>query len=200
MIKAGISIIDLVIVISLIIAVYKGYERGFIEEFVKILGILIGLIVGTKYMSNVSHYIVEATKIAPILATVFSFILIFVSMVYLFKYISGKIKAATNYTVALGGIDKIAGGILGLAKGAIIISLITIALSFANVFDYTKPIISESQLFEPMKEVAPTVYDAVKVFVPNSKSFVTEFKKNFSGVSINNMTNETQQFIQTLEE
>ena len=199
MIKAGISIIDLVIVISLIITVYKGYERGFIEEFVKILGILVGLIVGTKYMSSMSHYIVEATKIAPILATVFSFILIFVGMVYLFKYVSGKIKTATNYTVALGGIDKIAGGILGLAKGAIIISLIIIAFSFANVFDYTKQIISESKLFEPMQKVAPSIYDAVKVFIPNSNSFLTEFRKNFSGVPVDSMTIETQQFINSLQ-
>ena len=125
MIKSGISYIDLGILFVLLFFLYKGYARGFTEEFMRIFGTLVSLIVAIRYMSDLSKIIIGATSISPIVAIVLSFAALFFITIYGFKFITDKLKKAINFSVALGGVDKIVGGVLGCAKGAIFISLIT---------------------------------------------------------------------------
>ena len=199
MITCGISYIDLAIVFGLLIFIYKGYERGFTEEFMRILGTLVSLILAIRYMSDVSRVIIGATNMSPIIAVVISFVIIFFAVIYLFKFITERLKKAISFSVALGSADKVVGGALGLAKGAILISLVTILLSFFSFSDVLKRHFTESALFKPMQRIAPLAYDAFKVFVPRPKSFILEFEENFSGVSKYKRAKESQEFIESLK-
>lgn len=193
--KGGISYIDLAIVAFLLIFIFRGYKRGFTEEFMRILGTLIGLIVAIRYMSDVSHFILGAIDIPLILAIIISYAVLFFATIFMFKFITEKLKKAISFSIALGGIDKIVGGALGLLKGAIIISLITILLSMFNLSDFSKRHISQSALFNPMRKIAPLVYDVVKIFVPHPKSFLSEFEENLSGFSLEKRGQEAEAFI-----
>jgi len=130
MLKSGISYIDLGIVITLIVFIYKGFARGFTAELMRILGTIIGLVLAVRYMSNVSKVIVGGLSVTPTVAVVISFAAIFIGIILLFKYISDKLKKAISFSMALGNADKIVGGAMGLAKGAIVVSLVTILISF----------------------------------------------------------------------
>lgn len=199
MIKSGISYIDLAIVIILVFFLFKGYKRGFLDELRLTIGTLVSLFAAIRYMSDLSRLILGAIDIYPIIAVVISFTVIFVGGTYVFKFITDKLKKIINVTVPLGGtINNVIGAAFGLAKGAIIISLITILLSFVNIFDFSKRHITESQLFEPMQQIAPLVYETIKVLVPRSKTFLTEFEENYSGVSMNKREKATDNFIESL--
>ena len=183
MTKTGISYIDLAIVIILLIFLYKGFARGFTEEFMRIVGTLISLIVAIKLMSNLTRILTDNTNTPPIIATIISFTIIFVLTVFLFRFITDKLKKAISFSVVLGGADKIVGGAIGLLKGAIIVSLVTILLSIFSFSDSINRHITGSLLFDPMRRIAPLVFDTIKVFAPDPKPFITEFKENFSGIS-----------------
>jgi len=178
----GISTIDLGIVIILFVFLIYGYKRGFTVEIMRIIGTMVALMASTKLMSNVSGYLIQL-EIPPIASSIISFITIFAAVVLGFKYLSTHLKKAISFSVILGGADKLVGGVLGLLKGSIVVSLITILISVFSFSDVINRHIIQSQLFNPMRRVAPLVYDAFKVLVPGKQPFVYEFEENFSKIS-----------------
>ncbi len=196
---SGLPYIDLAIAASLIFFLYKGFQRGFTQEFMRTLGTIVSLFVAIRYMSNISLIIIGKANLQPILAIVISFILLFVLTIYVFKLVADMLSKAISFSVALGNADKVVGGIFGLAKGAIIISLVIILLSFLNVSDFTRRHVSESSLFKPMQNIAPLAYNALKVFAPRHKPFLAEFEENFSGVSKYKKGKTVQKYIESLK-
>jgi membrane protein required for colicin V production len=192
----GISYLDLIIVIGLIIFLIRGFKRGFTEEFIQMLGTVVSLILATRYMSNLSHYLVDPVGIPTIGAIVIAFAVIFLVTFFTFRYLATQMRKAVNVSVALGGIDKIVGAAFGLAKGAIFISLFVILLSFFEIFPFVSRYTNNSALYHPMRRVAPLAYDALKVFVPQSKPFITELKDTTSGISYDKQGETTRKMLE----
>lgn len=192
----GISYLDLIIVIALIFFLVRGFKRGFTEEFIQMLGTVVSLILAIRYMSDISHYLINPVGIPTIGAIVVAFASIFLVSFFTFRYLATSMRKAVNVSVALGGLDKIVGGAFGLTKGAIFISLFVILLSLFEVFPFVSRYTSNSALYNPMRQVAPLAYDALKVFVPQSKPFFEELKDNTSGVSIPKQGNTTQKMLE----
>lgn len=164
MLRATIAIIDLLIIAALSFFIYKGYKNGFVTEFSRVFGTMIGLIVAIRYMSNLVIPIYGATNISPIFITILCFIVIFTAVVLGFKYLSTKFLQAIKFSVSLGNMDRVAGIAFGLAKGAIIVSLCTVLISLAT---FSRPIrdeINQSLLFDPMRNVLPLAYSTAKLF------------------------------------
>ncbi|MBD3291201.1 hypothetical protein GF337_20535 [candidate division KSB1 bacterium] len=192
----GISYLDLIIVIALIVFLVRGFRRGFTEELTKILGTAVGLILAIRYMSDLAKYLINPVGIPPIGAIVVAFAVLFLGSVYLFHYIATRLRKAINISVALGGIDKIMGGALGLAKGAIIISLFVILLSLFDFLPFVSRYTNNSQLYNPMRRIAPLAYETLKVFVPRSKPFLVELEENLEGVSTYKRGESTEELLE----
>jgi membrane protein required for colicin V production len=193
--ESGIPYIDLIIVVALLFFVYKGFQRGFVEEFLRIFGTLVALFFAIRYMSDISKIIIGAVDLPPTAAIIVAFSGIFVLLIYVFKHINKTLKKAIKFSL-FENLDKILGGALGLFKGAIIISLITMLLSLFSFSPVVKRHISQSQLFDPMRQIAPLAYSALITFVPNSKSFIDEFDENFYGISNDKKGEQTNNFIE----
>lgn len=192
----GIPYLDLMIVVVLVIFIIRGFNRGFTEELIRIIGTIVSLILAIKFMSNVSQYLIKPVGLPPIAAIIIAFIILFIPSIFLFKYIATKIKEALKFSVALGGADKIFGGALGLFKGAIVVSLVTIFISIFSFTPFIRRHITQSALFDPMRRVAPLAYETFKVFMPHSNSFFDELEENVSGVSIYNRGDSTDRLIE----
>ncbi len=192
----GISYLDLIIVIALIFFLAKGFKRGFTEEFIQMLGTVVSLILAVRYMSDISRYLINPVGIPTIGAIVIAFASIFIASFFTFRFLATKMRKAVNVSVALGSLDKIVGGAFGLAKGAIFTSLFVIVLSLFEILPFVSRYTNNSALYHPMRRVAPLAYDALKVFVPQSKPFIAELKDNTSGVSINKQGETTQKVIE----
>ena len=183
MTNSGISYIDIAIVAILAFFIFRGFKRGFTEELMRFLGISIGLAIAIKFMDTVSINLVKHVNLPPVTAMITSFSSLFLGTIFLFKFFSKHIKKIFSFSVLLGGADKAVGGAIGFAKGAIIVSLITILISIFNFSDVIKSHVSHSQLFNPMRQVAPFAYSIFKVIIPHSEGFITELEENFSGIS-----------------
>lgn len=182
MTNGGLSYFDIAVVIILIVLVIKGYKSGFTEELMRIIGTVVSLLLAVKFMSNLSLPIVGATNIPPTIATIIACASIFTFSLLCFRFITEKMKKAINFSVFLGKADKALGGALGLFKGAIIISLITFLLSIFSFSDSFQKYMSGSLLYDPMRRIAPMVYDFLKAVMPEKRPFSVEFEENFSGI------------------
>lgn len=182
MTEASIAIIDLAIIIILAFFIYKGYKNGFTTEFMRAFGTIVSFIVAIRYMSNLSQMIYGALEMSPTLIAIFSFIVIFTSLVLAFKFITTKFLAAIKFSITLGGIDRLAGVAMGLIKGAILVSLCTVLISFMSFSGAINKEIRQSQLFDPMRQVLPLCFSLAKLaFQSDYKPFFIELDETFSG-------------------
>jgi len=192
---SGISYIDMAIIVILIYFIYRGFHRGFTDEFFRILGMLLSLLLAIKFMSNLANPILENVEISPIVATLLSFTIIFLGSLIIFNAIKARIRKVVNLSVTLGQIDKVIGGTLGLFKGTIIVSVVTMLISAFTFAPFVKSQIESSFLFDPMRNIAPGVYEIVKTLFPNSKSFLSEINESIESIPMLNRDLNTQAFI-----
>ncbi|MCI0494974.1 CvpA family protein [candidate division KSB1 bacterium] len=186
MFKATIAIIDIVIIIVLSFFMYRGHKNGFLTEFTRAFGTILALILAIRYMSNLAIAIYGAVNISPVVATVLSFIAIFTAVFFGFNYLSTKFIRSVNMSLTLGSIDRIAGIASGLVKGSIIVSLITVLLSFATFSGPLRNEIKESMLFNPMRNVLPLAYSVAKlIYQKTYQPLYKELDESFSGQSEN---------------
>lgn len=180
--KATIAIIDVAIIIVLSFFIYKGYKNGFITEFMRIFGTTVGLVVAIRYMSDLAIPIYGAVNISPIFITIFCFVLIFTIIVLAFRFLSTKFLKAAKFSITLGSLDRVAGIALGLAKGAIVVSLCTVLLSLGSFSAPIRKEINESLLFNPMRKVLPLAYSTAKlIFRTRYLPLYREIEESFSG-------------------
>ena len=147
MVKATIAIIDLAILIILSFFIYRGYKGGFITQFSQTFGIIIGLVLAVRYMSDLAVLIYGAINMAPTFVMIFSFVLIFTSVVLGFNYLTKKFLKAIKFSVALGSMDRVAGVAFGLAKGSIFVGLVCALISMATFSPAVQAEIKQSMLF-----------------------------------------------------
>jgi membrane protein required for colicin V production len=182
MVKATMAIIDLVIIIILSFFIYRGYKSGFVIQFSQTFGTLIGLVLAIRYMSNLAIPIYGAINVSPTLVMIFSFVLIFATVVLGFNYLSKKFIKAVKFSMALGGMDRVAGVAFGLLKGSIFVSLICALISLATFSTQINNEIKQSMLFDPMRKVLPRAYSFAKlIYQSKYQPLFREIEESLSG-------------------
>jgi uncharacterized membrane protein required for colicin V production len=75
--------------------------------------------------------------------------------------------------------SRFIGGILGLAQGTVVVSLL---LLMFNIFDIpSREDKEESALYQPVTAIAPAVFDYTTSWMPASKDFLQQIKSAFEG-------------------
>jgi len=196
MTSSGVSYLDISIIVILLYFIYRGYRRGFTDEFFRILGVLLSLLIAIRYMSNLADPIIENFNISPIVATLLSFTILFTLLSLIINFLKIRIQKLIDVSFTLGQIDKIFGGAIGLFKGAILISIVTMIISVFTFAPGVRTQIDNSFLFNPMRNIAPGVYEILGIFIPNSKSFLSEINDSIEKIPLMNRDFRTQSFIE----
>jgi membrane protein required for colicin V production len=125
------NLIDVFIGVILLLGFYSGFKRGLIVELTSLLGLILGIF-GAYYISK--HYGLyigqwldwdaEYLRITTFLVS-FILIIIVVSLI-------GKLMTKLLDVVALGTINKILGGVFGLLKFALLISVLLLLFNIIN--------------------------------------------------------------------
>lgn len=157
--------VDVFVVIFLIRTSYIGARTGLPPELFKIVGILLGLYLGMKFYSDFGSWVNSKIALPPELADGLSFlILIFASIISL-KFVGAVLTKVVKLTFT-ERVDKWGGFIFGLARGAIVLSLIFMFLGILQI-DYFMKSIEERSLTGPyFQKVAPFVYQVITKTTP----------------------------------
>jgi len=121
------NIFDFVILIILGIFVFNGVRKGFLREVAGLVGIVIAFILAVRFMDDLSviftYFLGLSPRIAVVVTAIVIFILVVVAFVLMAKVVRKLMELAT-----LGWIDRLMGAMLGLLKGVIIVSIVTLIL------------------------------------------------------------------------
>ncbi len=155
--------VDIILIVPLLWGLYKGFTKGLIIEAASIIALGLAIWGGIKFSDFLTGYIHEHlswnTKYLPIV----SFAIIFLGVLIL-VYAIAKLVERLAKAVALGFINKLAGGIFGMLKFGLILSVIIFVLNAIekNIQLIPSEVKQKSLLYEPVGKIAPVIIPGLK--------------------------------------
>jgi len=172
-----VNILDWVIVVSIAIFVFNGFRRGFLREVAGLLGIIIALLLAIRLLNDLSVIVAHYLGLSPQIAVVVTAILIFIG-VLLFFILLAKLLRKLLDLANLGWIDRLLGSLLGLVKGAIILSILVLIISIMPLGATFTQQQNESVFFQPVRQVVPMVFNAIIRILPAASDFYSEMQQS----------------------
>lgn len=160
------AFIDVVIGMVLILFMVSGYRSGFMKKIIGITCLIASLVIATKFSADVHLMVFADMGLSNSTGFFISFILIVLAITFvqslIYKLVFKEMfEAMWNSLLGLA---------VGLFEGALAISITLIVLSIYLDLPSTETKI-KSELYKPVKNFAPMVFDQVNTFLPESEDF-----------------------------
>jgi membrane protein required for colicin V production len=151
--------VDALLLVFLVPFALRGWWRGLLREFSALAGLIGGVLVAAAFEPMVAAIVVERRLLPPVAAGVAAFLGLFLA-VYVAANLAGALADRLARTLLLGGLNRMAGIVFGLAKGAVVLGF---GLSLVQRLAPSRAIdelIASSQLGRPLTLFATFVVDA----------------------------------------
>ncbi|MEW6518895.1 MAG: CvpA family protein [Thermodesulfobacteriota bacterium] len=146
------SILDVVIIITIVIFLARGIWIGFIRQLASIAALIIGFVVAGRFYGESAHFVlpfITNQQAGFFIAYIFLFVVTFGAVILL-----GNIFKQIMSISLLGWFDRLLGGLLGLAKATFVSCLLFMGL--ALFISGASPIFRQS-FFYPYLESGSTI-------------------------------------------
>lgn len=169
-------VIDVAFFIVMIVAVYKGFTKGFIVGIFSFIAFIIGLAAALKLSVIVAHHLQSPSTVTGKWLPVISFALVFIVVVLLVNIGARILKKAVSI-VMLGWIDKLAGILLYICIYTIIFSVI---LFFAEkTFLIKAETVATSSVHDYVAPWGPKVINNLGRIIPVFKDLFSQLQSFF---------------------
>ena len=172
--------IDILVIILLIFAIYKGLRNGLVVAIFSFLAFVIGLAAALKLSTVVAEYLGNSTSISQRWLPVLAFAIVFLIVVFLVRLGAKAIEGMLRL-VMLGWLNKIGGLIFYVLLYLFIFSVI---LFYAEQLHILKPeTLDASATYSYIQPIGPKVISGLGVVLPFFKDMFTELELFFGGLS-----------------
>ncbi len=154
------NVLDIIIGVPLIYALYKGFTKGFIYEVATLVALILGVYGAIHFSDFTAEVIQDTFKYESQYMEYISFIVTFIAIVIGVNLI-GRVLDKMIEAVALGFVNRLAGLAFGLLKGILILSILIHLINYVNdrfsfISEEKK---KKSLLYEPMTHISDTIFD-----------------------------------------
>jgi membrane protein required for colicin V production len=104
-------VIDILVILFLVLAIYKGYQKGLIIAFFSIVAFILGIAAAMKLSVWVAAYLEKSVHISKPWLPVLSFIIVFIAVVLLVR-LGATLIEKTLKLALLGWANRLAGILL----------------------------------------------------------------------------------------
>lgn len=173
-------LLDILLLIFLVFALVKGYQRGLIVGVFSFVAILIGLAAAIKLSALVADYLGENVKMSAQWLPVLSFVIVFLGVVLLVR-LGANVLQRTVEMGMLGWVNRL-GGMLFYA--ALVLVVYSVLLFYATEMELVTPEARENSLtYAWVEPWAPRVVGSFGEVVPFFKNMFADLKDFFGGVA-----------------
>jgi membrane protein required for colicin V production len=173
--------IDLIVAVLLVLALIKGWRKGFIVGVFSFIAFIIGLAAAIKLSTVAATYIGEAVTISQRLLPVVAFAVVFLIVVLLVRLGAKALEGAVNVAM-LGWANKLGGIILFCLLYLFVFSVF---LFYATQVQLLNPETAQASVTYPyLQPLGPKVVNALSVILPFFKNMFGELLQFFDGVSV----------------
>lgn len=157
------NILDIILVVPLLWAVYRGFKKGLVYMAASLLALALGILGAIRFHEDTAGLLDQWFTIHPDHLRLVSFAVTFIAVV-LIVHIAAFLVDKLIRAVALNFINRLAGMVFGVFVTAFIISIILLPLQAANEKRQflSEEKIEQSLLYKPLLKLAPAVLPYLK--------------------------------------
>lgn len=155
--------LDIIILVCFIPAIIRGLQKGFIEQAVALVSLVLGAWLAYRFSTVISDWLLPYLDISERVLNVISFAIIIIATVAIL-YIIGRLLTGIVNLVLLGWLDKLLGFIFSMLISAFIIGIVIVMFDTLNVkFEFVSPdVLDASVLYNPIRDIAYSVFPYLK--------------------------------------
>lgn len=164
----GMTYIDLLILVPLLWGAVRGFMKGFIISISGLLALILGIYGAVLLSDRLGAYLAESHGLEGAMMPTIAFSLVFLAIV-VGVYFLGRLIQKGMSLVALGFVNKLAGGLFGVLKSALVLSVVILLLQMADAhFPFLpKKELEKSFLYEPVADLTQEYFPRIA----DSKAF-----------------------------
>jgi membrane protein required for colicin V production len=173
-------ILDLVLAVLLIVAIFKGVQRGLIISVFSVIGLIVGLVAAMKLSAVAAAYLKGTVNVSARWLPIIAFIVVFLIAVLLVR-LGAKALEKTVKIAMLGWLNRIGGIVLFVTLYTIIFS---VALFYASKINLISPeAIQASKTYQYIQPWGPWAIDAIGSVIPIFKNLFKDLEDFFMSLS-----------------
>lgn len=156
--------LDIALLLPVAYGLVQGLRHGIVKEVATLVAIIAGIYLARYWSPVLAHHIVEWTGWTPGISATIAFVLIFIIIalaVHLLASVVGRLLKA----IMLGGVNRLFGALFGIAKWALILSVVLNLLAFIDTLLPIKsyPMVQESMLYSHFESLLWQVLPGLSV-------------------------------------
>ena len=173
-------LIDFIFAALIILAIFKGYQKGLILAVFSIIAFIIGLAAALKLSTFVADYLKTSVSVSAKWLPFIAFALVFFVVVLLVR-LGAKLIEKTFQAVMLGWLNRIGGIVLYVLLYLIILSIFVF---YAEKLQLLQPAtIQSSVTYKFIQPWGPVVMDNIGRLIPAFKDMFTQLGDFFNSIS-----------------
>ena len=172
--------IDIIFALLILIAIFKGYQKGLIIAVFSFIAFVVGLAAALKLSATVAIYLQNSKSISAKWLPFVSFTIVFLGVVLVVN-LGAKLIEKTFEMALLGWVNRIGGIVLFIALYMMIFSIFLFYADKIHLFE--EATIQSSKAYPFVRPWAPKVMDGFGNIIPVFKNMFTQLGDYFEGVS-----------------
>ncbi len=154
---------DIIILLCFLPALIRGVMKGFIEQAVALVSLVLGAWLAFKFSTVVGEWLQPFFKVSETVMHVISFAVIMIAVV-LVLFVLGKLLAGISKIVMLGWLDRLLGLVFALLIAGLLVGIGIILFDTLNAkFELVdNTVLDEAVLYTTLRDIAYTVFPYLK--------------------------------------
>ena len=171
-------LLDIIFVVLMLLAVFKGYSKGFIVALFSVVGFIVGLAAALKLSSYVALQLSGSVgnKWLPVI----SFLLVFIAVLLLVR-LGAKLLQSSVEFVMLGWLNRIAGIFLYALLYSILYSVFLFYAVQLKLF--SEETIAQSTIYSFIQPLGPKLINSLGTIIPWFKDMFAQLQQFFGGIA-----------------
>jgi membrane protein required for colicin V production len=156
--------LDLFFLVIIIIFFLRGLFRGLAFELISLIGLILGYLIAITYLNILSALILKYIPALPTAAAnIISFAIIFIITNIILRFVANVLTRTLKYAM-LGWLNRLLGGLFGIMKSLIVLSIIVFLISLVPALDGILKMfgLGDSFIFPLLKILGPELYEQIQ--------------------------------------
>jgi membrane protein required for colicin V production len=172
--------IDIVFLVLMVLAIFKGYSRGFIVALFSVIAFIAGIAAAMKLSALVANYLGRNVHMAKQWLPVISFLIVFIAVALLIR-LCARIIEKTIQLAMLGWVNRIAGIILYILLYSVLLSVLIFYAEQVKIV--SAQTLSESKTWPFIQPLGPFTINGLGQLIPWFKDMFGQLQDFFENIS-----------------
>lgn len=160
------GILDIVLLICFVPAIVQGISKGFVQQAISLISILVGVWTAGRFSSMVVSWLSSYFTIDPRLLNIISFTIIVVVAILLLYWI-GQLLTKVIKIATLGWLNRLLGVVLSIVTTALLLGLLILLFEGINAkFELVKPTkLEDASVYCALRDFGNKVFPFLKSLI-----------------------------------